>query len=510
MPVVPPNQIPFGPFLLDRRSRSLTRAGVAVPLGGRALDVLAVLAAAAGGIVDKETLLDQAWPGLTVDENNLQGQISTLRKALGEASIITIPGRGYRLTQPDDASAALPGLSLPDKPSLVVLPFQNMSGDPEQEYFVDGLVEDITTALSCIQSLFVIARNSAFTYKGRAVDVREVGRDLGVRYILEGSVRRTGKRVRITGQLVDATTGVHLWGDRFDGTLHDVFELQDRVAGTVAGAIEPRLQRAEIERAQRKATQDLGAYEYFLRGMASLHEGSGEAARVAHRLFVKATELDPAYGAAYGLAAFSAGRMKSSSLLDASAPEVADGVRMAWLAAQYGRDDPTALAYAALPLSVLGLNPNAAARLIDRACALNTNSAMAWYVSGQTRNFLGDTATAIASFERAMRLSPVDPLLHQFLGGMASALSRAGRHDEAVAAAERAVVEQPNHVATRRALAAAYALSGRINEATRAMTQALRIAPRMRVSRMADWIGPLRPEHLARLAEAYHLAGMPE
>ena len=400
------------------------------------------------------------------------------------------PRTGYRLTQPNNAPATLPVLTLPDKPSLVVLPFQNMSDDHGQEYFVDGLVEDITTALSCIRSLFVIARNSAFTYKGRAVDVRQVGRDLGVRYVLEGSVRRAGDRVRITGQLVDAITGAHLWGDRFDGVLDNVFDLQDRITQRVAGSIEPRLQRAEIERAQRKATQDLGAYDYYLRGLAILHEGSGEAARTAHKLFVKATELDRDYGAAYGLAAFSAGRMKSSGLLNASAPEVTEGVRLAWLAAQIGRDDPTALSYAALPLSVLGLNPEAGARLIDRACVLNPNSAMAWYVSGQTRNFLGETTTAIAHFERAIRLSPVDPLLHQFLGGMSAALNMEGRHDEAVAVAKRAVVEQPNHVATRHALVVAYALAGRLDEARQAMQEALRMAPQMRISRMADWSGP--------------------
>jgi TolB-like protein len=510
VPFGTPKEIAFGPFLLDRRGRKLTRAGVTVPLGGRALDVLAVLATAPGETVGKETLLYQAWPGLTVDENNLQVQISTLRKALGEAWIGTIPGRGYRLTQPNNVPAALPVLTLPDKPSLVVLPFQNMSDDHGQEYFVDGLVEDITTALSCIRSLFVIARNSAFTYKGRAVDVRQVGRDLGVRYVLEGSARRAGDRVRITGQLVDAITGAHLWGDRFDGVLDNVFDLQDRMTERVAGAIEPHLQRAEIERAQRKATHDLGAYDYYLRGLAILHEGSGEAARTAHKLFVKAAELDRDYGAAYGLAAFSAGRMKSSGLLNASAPEVAEGVRLAWLAAQIGRDDPTALSYAALPLSVLGLNPEAGARLIDRACVLNPNSAMAWYVSAQTRNFLGETTTAIAHFERAIRLSPVDPLLHQFLGGMSAALNMEGRHGEAVAVAKRAVVEQPNHVATRHALVVAYALAGRPDEARQAMREALRMAPQMRISRMADWSGPHRPAYLARVAEAFRVAGMPE
>src|SRR5208282_5367279 len=201
------------------------------------------------------------------------------------------------------AAAERPALALPDKPSLVVLPFQNMSADAEQEYFVDGLVEDITTALSRIPSLFVIARNSAFTYKGRAVDVRQVGRELGVRYVLEGSVRKAGSRMRITGQLVDTETGAHLWADRFDGGLDDVFDLQDRVTASVAGAIEPQLQRAETERAQRKPTANLGAYDYFLRGMAIFNQAIPERLAEAQALFAQAFALDAGYGAAYGMAA---------------------------------------------------------------------------------------------------------------------------------------------------------------------------------------------------------------
>jgi tetratricopeptide (TPR) repeat protein len=252
------------------------------------------------------------------------------------------------------------------------------------------------------------------------------------------------------------------------------------------------------------------AYDYYLRGLASLHIGSGEAARRAYELFVRATELDPEYGAAYGLAAFSAGRMKSSGMLTTSSPEIERGVRLAWLAAQHGRNDPTALTYGALPLSVLGFNPKAGARLIDRACILNPNSAMAWYVSGQTRNFLGDAKLAISHVERAIRLSPVDPLLHLFLGGMSLALNLDGRHDEAVAVAERAVVEQPNHVATRRHLVAYYALAGRLDQARQAVTELVLMAPPTRISRIADWSGPLSQSYRARLAEAYRLAGMPE
>jgi TolB-like protein len=260
-------EIAFGPYRMDQRNRSLTREGVAVPLGGRAFDTLSVLAAASGATVGKEALLDAVWPGLTVEENNLQVQISALRKALGEGWIVTVPGRGYRLA-PMPSSAEPPAApTLPDRPSVAVLPFANLSGDSDQEYFADGVVEDIITALSRTGWLFVIARNSSFTYKGRAVDVKQVGRELGVRYVLEGGVRKAGNRVRITGQLIDAASGGDVWADRFDGELADIFELQDRVTESVVGAIEPSLRRAEIARTLAKPTNSLDAYDLYLRAL---------------------------------------------------------------------------------------------------------------------------------------------------------------------------------------------------------------------------------------------------
>jgi TolB-like protein len=377
----------FEDFILDLRRGSLrTTAGQDIPLRRQSFELLRLLLENAGRLLDRDTINRVIWSDIAVTDDSITQCVRDIRRAIGDDAqriLKTVPRRGYVLaadvTANRDPSIVRegPGLALPDRPSLVVLPFQNMSADPEQEYFVDGLVEDITTALACIPSLFIIARNSAFTYKGRAVDVRDVGRDLGVRYVLEGSVRRAGNRVRITGQLVDAITAAHLWGDRFDGALDDVFDLQARVAESVAGAIEPRLQRAEIERVRRKATQDLGAYDYYLRGLASMHEGSGEAIRAAHGLFSRATELDPSYGAAYGLAAFCVGGMRASGLLPASAPESAEGVRLAWLAAQTGRDDPIALCYGALALSVVGMNPHAGVSVIDRGVAEEAEPAVA-------------------------------------------------------------------------------------------------------------------------------------
>ena len=220
-------------------------------------------------------------------------------------------------------------LTLPEKPSIAVLPFQNMSGDPEQEYFADGMVEEIITALSRFQNLFVIARNSSFTYRGRAVDVKQVSRELGVRYVLEGSVRKSANRVRITGQLIDATTAAHLWADRFDGTLEDVFDLQDKVTVSVVSAIAPKLERVEIERAKRKPTESLDAYDYFLRGMANVHQWTRAANDEALRLFYKAMELDPAFASAYGMAAWCYIWRKLNGWVIDRAQETSEGARLA-------------------------------------------------------------------------------------------------------------------------------------------------------------------------------------
>src|SRR3989442_4432859 len=239
-----------------------------------------------------------------------------------------------------------PPLALPDKPSIAVLPFQNMSGDPEQEYFADGVVEDIITALSRFKLLFVIARNSSFTYKGRAVDIKQVGRELGVRYVLEGSVRKAGHRVRITGQLIDAANGAHLWADRFDGALEDIFDLQDQVTTSVIGAIAPKLEQAEIERAKRKPTENLDAYDYYLRGIASIHAvfgGTEEAVGEALRLFYRAIELDPNFASAYGMAAWCYVLRKNYGWMSDDAQEIAEVERLARQGAGLARDDAGAL-----------------------------------------------------------------------------------------------------------------------------------------------------------------------
>src|SRR6266568_3835742 len=271
----------------------------------------------------------------------------------GEQSLKNIarPVRAYRVWISGAESRVRPALALPDKPSIAVLPFHNMSGDPEQEYFADGIVEDIITALSRFKSLFVIARNSSFTYKGRAVDVKQVGRELGVRYILEGSVRKAANRVRITGQLIDSATNAHLWADRFDGALEDIFDLQDQVTASVVGAIGPQLEQAEIERAKRKPTESLDAYDYFLRSMAGVHQFTRDANNDALRLFNKAIELDPEFAAAYGAAARCYAQRIANGWMVDRAREIAEADRLARRGAQLGKDDAVALCGAGLGLA---------------------------------------------------------------------------------------------------------------------------------------------------------------
>ena len=320
-------QFLFEDYVLDLDRRELTRGSKAIATGPQVFDLLVYLIQNREHVVSKDNLLDVVWGGRIVSESTLTSHINAVRKAIGDSGeeqrlVRTIARKGFRFigevregdasdgfgsprTEPvtsDETTA--PPRALPDKPSIAVLAFQNLSGDPEQEYFADGVVEDIITALSRIRWLFVIARNSSFTYKGRAVDVKQIGRELGVRYVLEGSVRKAANRVRITGQLIDAAAGTHLWAERFEGSLDDIFELQDQVAASVVGAIAPQLERAEIERAKRKPTEHLGAYDYYLRGIADLQRGTREAIGEALPLFEKAIELDPDFASAYGAAAW--------------------------------------------------------------------------------------------------------------------------------------------------------------------------------------------------------------
>jgi adenylate cyclase len=401
-------------------------------------------------------------------------------------------------------------LPLPDKPSIAVLPFESLSGDREQEYFADGVVEEIITALSRFRGLFVIARNSSFAYKGRAVDVKQVGRELGVRYILEGSVRKAGNRLRISGQLIDATTSMHLWAERFDGDLADIFDLQDQVTTSVVGAIAPKLDQAEIERSKRKPTDSLDAYDYFLRGMASFNQWTREASAEALSSFYRAVELDPHFASAYGFAARCHTQRRANGWGTDSVEEVAETVRLARRAVELGKDDAVALCFSGWALAFVAGDLDTGVALIDRSLVLNPNFVVAWYCGGWVRIYLGEPELAIKQAAHAMRLSPFDPNINRMQGVTATGHLFAGRYDEASSWAEKALQEQPTYLAALRALAASHALAGRLKEAQKTMATIRQLDPSFSFSNLTVRFPLRRPEDIAKLSEGLRRAGLPE
>jgi adenylate cyclase len=444
----------------------------------------------------------------------VQDKISAEFADMGEQNLKNIarPVRAYKIVLDESGKAAKtsPALPLPDKPSIAVLPFQNMSDELQQEYFADGIVEEIITALSRFRQLFVIARNSSFTYKGRAVDVKQVGRELGVRYVLEGSVRKAANRVRITAQLIDAATGGHLWADRFDGALEDVFDLQDRVTTSVVGAIAPKLEQAEMDRAKRKTTDSLDAYDYYLRGLACVHQGTREANIEALRLFQKAIELDPDFASAYGVAAWCYLMRKANGWMTDAVQEVSEAARLARRAAELGKDDADVLFRSGLSLAHLVGDFESGAAFIDQALALNANLASAWLSSGWLRGWLGEPDVALDHVARAMRLSPLDPHLPSMQAAVASAHFIAGRYDEASLWAEKSQRGDANFAGSTRIAAAGYALAGRLEEAQKAMARVRQVDPALRISNLKDRAPYRRPEDLVRLADGLRKAGLPE
>jgi TolB-like protein len=445
--------------------------------------------------------------------NHVRGKVKVGFEDLGERALKNIaePVQVFRLKQSAGADVVRPALALPDKPSIAVLPFQNMSGDPEQEYFADGMVEDIITELSRFQGLFVIARNSSFTYKGRTLNVKQVGRELGVRYVLEGSVRKAGDKVRITGQLVDTSTGGHLWADRFDGGLADIFDLQDQVTTNVVAAIAPKLEQAEIERAKRKPTESLDAYDCYLRGLAEAYRWTQEGNNEALKMFYRAIELDPDFASAYGWAARCYSQRKNAGWMADRAKEIAEAARLARQAADLGWDDPVALWTAGLALAFVVGDLDDGAAFTDRALALNPNLAWAWLFSGWIKVWIGEPEVAIQRFARAMRLSPQDPLFFQMQAGTALAHFFAGRYDDAATWAEAAVRDRRSFLPLLCTAAASDALAGRTVEAGKAMARLRQLDPDLRLSNLKDHLFTLRrPADIAKWEEGLQRAGLPE
>jgi TolB-like protein/class 3 adenylate cyclase/Tfp pilus assembly protein PilF len=415
-----------------------------------------------------------------------------------------------RVSHPPGTFRAEECLPLPSKPSIAVLPFENLSGDREQEYFADGVVEEITTALSRFRGLFVIARNSSFAYKGRALDVKQIGRELGVRYILEGSVRKSSSKVRINGQLIDASTGAHLWADRFDGGLDDIFDLQDQVTSSVVGAIAPKLEEAEIERARRKPTDSLDAYDHFLRGLGAFHQWTEEANNEALLLFQQATKLDPTFAAAYGMAALCYDQRKGNGWMINRGEEVAETARLVRRASELGKDDAVALNTAGTALAYVVGNLDHGTALIEQALLLNSNLATAWHQSGWMSIYRGDPEGALERFYRAMRLSPRDPYIFDMQIGTGCAQFLNGRYAEALSWAEAAVRHQPNSCPALRTLAASSAMAGRQEQAEKTIAHLSELDPGLRISNLHDLFPVQRAKDIAMWQEGLRLAGLPE
>jgi adenylate cyclase len=454
-----------------------------------------------GGILISEKVYSEVEGKLDVGfEDRGEQQLKNISKPVRAYAVHA--GAYSALTE--RLSAAPP---LPDKPSIAVLPFQNISGDPEQEYFADGMVEEITTALSRFHWLFVIARNSSFTFKGKAVDIKEVGRRLGVRYVLEGSVRKASGKVRITGQLIDAATGAHIWADRFERDLTDVFALQDEVTIAVVSAIQPKLLQTEIAMATRRRPENLTAYDLFLRTMQQFYlttrEGLAETIRLAHR----ALELDPRFGLVAALAGMC--HMRNVIWGYANDPQFdrTESVRLLRLALSVDDSDPDTLAMAALISAFMVGDCESEIEMADRAVALNPNSFNAWNYRGWVYQIAGLPEEGVRSFERAIRMSPVDPLLHLSFLGMGVAFIELRRFDEAIVAGKKALRQNPSFAQTYRCLASAFAHLGRDAEAREAAARALEFDPAFTIS---AWIARGGQSNSKLWTEGLRKAGLPE
>jgi TolB-like protein len=521
----------FEEYAIDTDRRELHRGADVVSVAPQVFDLLDYLIRNRERVVSKDDLINAIWNGRIVSDAALTTRLNAARSALGDSGeeqrlIKTLPRKGFRFVGPvreaQGAAGAVvtdnavepskPALTLPDKPSIAVLPFHNLSGDPEQEYFADGMVDDIITALSRFKALFVIARNSSFTYKGRAVDVKQIGRKLGVRYVLEGSVRKAANRVRITGQLVDAATGAHLWADRFDGGLGDVFDLQDQVTESVVGAIAPAVEKAEIERAKRKPTESLDAYALYLRGLARFYQFAGRQVNdEALRLFNNAIEIDPDFASAYARAASCHAYAKGNGWISGTPSEIAEVTRLAQRAVELGKDDAMALAASGWALAHIVRDLEAGAGLIDRALVLNSNLAEAWFYGGWAKNYLGEPEPAIERFARAMRLSPLDPRASAARAGTAHAHFFLGRYAEAASWVAMALQDNPDYQPGLRIAAASNAMAGRPEQAHQAVARLRQLNPTLRVSTLKDVVGPFRrAEDLSRFEERLRRAGLPE
>ncbi|TPI29267.1 tetratricopeptide repeat protein [Mesorhizobium sp. B3-2-1] len=511
----------FGPFRLDPEVGILFCWGEPTILGQRAVALLRLLIQNAGVPVSKDALIEAGWGGLAVADNNLTVQIAALRRVLADTAnvdswIETLPRRGYRYVGPavtrnvPDASAAVRAASaptLPGKPSVAVLPFSNLSGDPQQEYFADGMVDDIITGLARIKWLFVIARNSTFTYKGRVVDVKQVGRELGVRYVLEGSVRKAGGNVRVTGQMIDASTGAHVWAERYDRSSEDIFALQDEIALSAVGAIAPSVRKAEIERVRRTRPDSLDAYDLVLQAQPDVDSGMPRQVTRALLLLDRAIALEPTYALAHGNAAM----CHHCLFLRAGLQEInrASSIRHARSAIVHGQDDALALTWAGFSIGMDAHDRAAAFTALEAALAISPSSALTYILGSVILGWSGEAERAIEWSEQGMRLSPFDSWTWAAFDAQAMSHLLRGRYEEACRAAYKSVQANPAHSITYVQLAAALANLGRLDEAKVAAARVLELQPGFRYSRQFAGVN-CAPALAEALGSALRRAGLPE
>jgi TolB-like protein len=517
----------FEDFALDVDKRELLRKAAAVSISPQALDLLIYLIRHRERVIRKDDLISAIWGDRIITDAALATRLNSARVAIGDSGeeqrlIKTLQRKGFRfvgtvqeLASPGDAAAAssaLQRLEIPDKPSIAVLPFENLSGDPEQEYFGDGLVDDITTALSRFRALFVIARTSSFTYKGKTVDIKQVGAELGVRYVLEGSVRKAGDRLRINGQLIDATTGAHLWADQFDGTLDDIFDLQDKVTQQVVGAIAPEVDRAEIERARRRSVGNIDAVTAYYRGLPHIHFPTNpEHNDDAWRNFNEAIALDPSFSPAYGGAVGCLAWRRANRWPGDYAKDNAELSRLAERAKELGTNDAFTLSALGFNLFWMRLDFDRGLEMVEQAIQSNPNYALAYNYRGLLRAWHGASDTAVADFEQAMRLSPRDPFNYNAMMGLAVAYHNAGRHREAAEWVDKSLRAFPPafFVGMTQGILC-YVAAGRLEDGQRLMAECLRQVPGWR---RATFVAPqwFRSTKLrSELVEAFITAGLPE
>lgn len=486
-------RLSFGPFTLDMHQRMLLCGGAAAPLNLRSIVLVRALVEAAGEVVSKQRLLELAWPELAVEESNLTVQMAKLRKCLGLLAadgrdwIITVPRIGYRLSVPFHVSDAsgIAGPALDPRPLLAVLPFANLSGDPEQAYLADGIAEELVTALSRFRTFAVVARSSTFAYRDRKTDVRQIARDLGVGYLLDGSVRRSGKNLRVATHLIDATTGIELWADRFDGHLSRIFDVEDRITEAVIGVVEPQIRKSEIERSRRRRPGSLSAYDLYLQALPNIYASAPHRWNEALGLLLRAIELDPGFAPALAAAAWTFEKRIRGVLPDIGPDDIGYALDLAQRALAADGEDATVMAIAGWVPIAINAEFDTGLALVRRALHTNPNNLVVLNLAGSANVFAGDLDEARASYHRAFQLSPRAPDAFLSLTGIGHVHLVSGEFKEAIHWCQQSLRVNGAFPMTIGIMACAYALAGQLEQARECIGRLLTIYPNLTVAIMA-------------------------